>query len=45
MKPFFTALFALTLLVANAQKHPDYWQQRIYYTMDVSMNVEDFTYK
>ena len=45
MKPFFTALFALTLLVANAQKHPDYWQQRIDYTMDVSMNVEDFTYK
>lgn len=45
MKPFFTALFALALLVANAQKHPDYWQQRIDYTMDVSMNVEDFTYK
>ena len=45
MKPFFTALFALTLLVANAQKHSDYWQQRIDYTMDVSMNVEDFTYK
>lgn len=45
MKPFFTALFALTLLAANAQKHPDYWQQRIDYTMDVSMNVEDFTYK
>ena len=45
MKPFFTALFTLTLLVANAQKHPDYWQQRIDYTMDVSMNVEDFTYK
>ena len=45
MKPFFTALFTLTLLAANAQKHPDYWQQRIDYTMDVSMNVEDFTYK
>ena len=45
MKPLFTALFTLTLLAANAQKHPDYWQQRIDYTMDVSMNVEDFTYK
>ena len=45
MKPFFTALFTLTLLATNAQKHPDYWQQRIDYTMDVSMNVEDFTYK
>lgn len=45
MKPFFTALFTLTLLAANAQKHPYYWQQRIDYTMDVSMNVEDFTYK
>lgn len=45
MKPFFTALFTLTLLAANAQKHPDYWQQRIDYTTDVSMNVEDFTYK
>jgi len=45
MKPFFTALFTLTLLAANAQKHADYWQQRINYTMDVSMNVEDFTYK
>ena len=45
MKPLFTALFTLTLLAANAQKHPDYWQQRIDYTMDVSMNAEDFTYK
>ena len=45
MKPFFTTLFVLALLAVNAQKHPDYWQQRIDYTMDVSINVEGFTYK
>jgi hypothetical protein len=45
MKSILTSVFALVLLTAHAQKQPGYWQQRIDYAMEVSMNVEDFTYK
>ena len=45
MKRLITSIFCILFLTVSAQKHKDYWQQRIAYAMDVSMNVEDYTFK
>ena len=45
MKRLFTSVFCILFITVSAQKHKDYWQQRIAYTMNVSMNVEDYTFK
>jgi hypothetical protein len=44
MKPLLSALFVLSFLAVQGQKRPSYWQQKIDYVMDVSVNVEDYTY-
>ncbi len=44
-KNIFTTLIAiLSISIAISQNNTSYWQQHVDYTMDVSVNVKDFTY-
>ncbi len=43
-KYFFLALLALGIFTTNAQSNSTYWQQKVDYTMDIDMNVDNFQF-